>query len=62
MILDTTSWAWPQWTMVVWFILVCVIQLGLHGTPVLHKTYTAGPPILRWITILFVLTAGGFFK
>lgn len=70
MIIETATWGWPQWTiLVLWFLgfgLTAMkhgqqrlVETGAHkGEPEKYNGFLALSKVALW---MFVLIAGGFF-
>ncbi len=71
MIIETASWGWPQWLLIVWAILRFSVGAATHNKPMIEthgeekgqpKRYSAFTALLQVVTLLFLLVAGGFYK
>ncbi len=57
---DISTWAWPQWTVVVTWLVGLVIIAAVHGQ---ERTGTYNFPLSLMVNVIsaLVLMAGGFF-
>ena len=61
MIIDTTSWHWPQWYFVTVWAIAIPCAVWLHGKPKTGK-WNAALVIINILSTAFILISGGFFK
>lgn len=68
MSISTAAWEWPQWALLVWMIIGLLVVASEHGNPMVEpktkepKKHNAFVGIIKSALLLFILTAGGFFK
>lgn len=60
MIVDTSSWMWPQWWVVLSYLLGILLAPILHGKK--REPYNAVSALLVNFIGLIILACGGFFK
>lgn len=59
MIIDTTTWHWPQYTMIGLLIFGIVATSFKHGKP--QGPYNVSTSIISFIIMITLLVTGGFF-
>jgi hypothetical protein len=71
MIIETASWGWPQWTLLILMFLGFIYHAGQHGNERLEtagvrkgqpERYNAFMKLASSALLLFILIAGGFFQ
>lgn len=68
MIIDTSLWHWPQWTIIILYSVSLLVSCSIHGDPMvdpgtkLPRKYNAFHALRNFALIFFILIAGGFFK
>ncbi len=61
MIIDTTSWGWPQWVWLALMLANIAMGAALHGKP-RTGNYSIGTAIVGAFIGLFIVISGGFFS
>lgn len=68
MFIDTSSWGWPQWVVIVFLLLDMAMHAANHGKPRLDpqdktqpQKYNGFVGFTRLGIFAFFLAAGGFF-
>jgi hypothetical protein len=49
---------WPQFTLIVWFLIILMTHTINHGKPTTHHAYAKLTQIVLWTIILYY---GGFW-
>ena len=60
MIIDTTDWRWPQYTMVILTLINIVLTVRDNGKP--RKPENINVTLVGAMITYFILISGGFFK
>lgn len=61
-IINLTSWAWPQWIMASLLILEIIAGGCMHGLPRSNPNFSVGSAIINVLATLTLLVFGGFFS
>lgn len=59
--MDINNWLWPQWVIVILWIVALLCTAAMHDKPMVGK-YNVLNSIVRISLFGWVLICGGFFK